>query len=119
MDLYKELVHGAGYAVRPIEDMELFKKLRDSFVEKMNIVAKTEKDINAIRKAMVGMSQAEINQSRINLTTFTNLSSNMIIESCPSLVETLCGKELFIQRRSHIFFNVPGKKHLNVWNHTR
>ena len=37
MDLYEELVHGSGYAVCPIENMQLFKKLRDSFVEKMNI----------------------------------------------------------------------------------
>ena len=117
MDLYKELVYGLGYAVRPVENMQLFKKLRDSFVEKMNIATGAEKDINAVRKTMMGMSESEINRSRINLITFTNLSSNMIIDSCPGLVETLCGKELFIQRRAHVFFNVPGKKHLSVWNH--
>ena len=46
MDLYKELVHGKGYAVCPIENMQLFKKLRDSFVDKMNISTKSEKNIN-------------------------------------------------------------------------
>jgi sporadic carbohydrate cluster 2OG-Fe(II) oxygenase len=116
MDLYKKLVHGPGYAVCPIEDMQLFKKLRDSFVEKMNLSTESEKNINALRKAMVTMSQAEINRSRINLLTFTDLS-DMMIKSCPSLIETLCGKELFIQRRAHIIFNVPGKEHLNIWNH--
>ena len=116
MDLYKKLVHGPGYAVCPIEDMQLFKKLRDSFVEKMNLSSESEKNINALRKAMVTMSQAEINRSRINLLTFTDLS-DMMIKSCPSLIETLCGKELFIQRRAHIIFNVPGKEHLRIWNH--
>ena len=45
MDLYEELVHGSGYAVCPIEDMPLFKKLRDSFVEKMDISTESEKNI--------------------------------------------------------------------------
>jgi len=116
MDLYKELVHGAGYAVCPIENMELFVELRDSCIEKINIPAGPEKDINAVRKVMAKMSPDEINRSMINLLTFTNLS-NMIIDCCPNLVETLCGKELFIQRRAHIIFNVPGKEHPNIWNH--
>ena len=116
MDLYKKLVHGPGYAVCPIEDMQLFKKLRDSFVEKMNLSTESEKNINALRKAMVTMSQAEINRSRINLLTFTDLS-DMMIKSCPSLIETLCGKELFIQRRAHAIINVPGKQHSKQWTH--
>jgi len=37
MDLYKELVDGPGYAVCPIENMELFKKLRDYFFDKISI----------------------------------------------------------------------------------
>ena len=66
MDLYEELVHGSGYAVCPIEDMPLFKKLRDSFVEKMDISTESEKNINVVRKAVAKMSKAEINRSMIN-----------------------------------------------------
>ena len=116
MDLYEELVHGPGYAVCPIENLQLFKKLRDSFVEKMNISTKSKKNINVVRKAMAKMSKAEINRSMINLLTFTNLSG-MMINSCPSLVETLCGKELFIQRRAHTIINVPGSEHSKQWTH--
>ena len=116
MDLCKELVNGSGYAVRPIENMQLFKKLRDSFVDKMNISTKSEKNIDVVRKVMAKMSKAEINRSMINLLTFTNLS-DMMINSCPSLVETLCGKELFIQRRAHTIINVPGKEHSKQWTH--
>ena len=116
MDLYEELVHGPGYAVCPIENMQLFKKLRDSFVEKMNISTKSKKNINVVRKAMAKMSKAEINRSMINLLTFTDLS-DMMINSCPSLVETLCGKELFIQRRAHTIINVPGSEHSKQWTH--
>jgi len=116
MDLYKELVHGPGYAVCPIVDMQLFKKLKDSFIEKINIAGDSEKDINVVRKAVVKMSKAEINRSMINMLTFTNLSE-MMINSCQNLVESLCGKELFIQRRAFTIFNVPGKEHSKQWPH--
>ena len=116
MDLYKELINGPGYAVCPIENIQLFKKLRDSFVDKINISTKSEKNIDVVRKAMAKMSKAEINRSMINLLTFADLS-DMMINSCPSLVETLCGKELFIQRRAHTIINVPGKKHSKQWTH--
>ena len=52
----------------------------------------------------------------INLLSFTNLSE-MIINSCPKLVENLCGKELFIQRRAHTIINVPGKGQAKQWTH--
>ena len=90
MDLYKELVHGPGYAVCPIDDIQLFNKLKDSFIEKMNIPSESEKNINLVRKSVAKMSKAEINRSMINLLTFTNLSE-MMINSCQNLVESLCG----------------------------
>ena len=60
MDLYKELVNGLGYAVCPIENMRLFKKLRDSFVDKMNMPTESDKNINVVRKAIAKMSNSEI-----------------------------------------------------------
>ena len=116
MDLYKELVNGLGYAVCPIENMRLFKKLRDSFVDKMNIPTESDKNINVVRKVMAKMSNSEINKSMINLLKFTDLS-DMMIDSCSSLVETLCGKELFIQRRAHTIINVPGEGTAKQWTH--
>ena len=116
MNLYNELLNGLGYAVCPIENMNLFKKLRDSFVDKMNIPNNSDKNINYVRKAIAKMSNAEVNKSMINLLKFTDLSE-MIIDSCPSLIETLCGKELFIQRRAHIIINVPGDNQRKQWTH--
>ena len=116
MDLYKELVNGPGYAVCPIENMQLFKKLRDSFIDRFNISNGSEKNINVIRKAMLKMSLSELNRLRIHDITHTNVS-DMMVNSCPSLIEKLCGKELFIQRRAFIIFNVPDKKHQRIWNH--
>ena len=73
-------------------------------------------EFNVVRKAMAKMSKAEINRSMINLLTFTDLSE-MMINSCPSLVESLCGKELFIQRRATGIMNVPGKGQARQWPH--
>ena len=116
MDIYKELMHGQGYAVIPIENMKTFIKLRDSFIEIINIPNGSEKNIDFVRKAMAKMSKAEINRSMIDLLKFTNLSE-MIINSCPKLVESLCGKELFIQRRATIILNVPGEGQAKQWPH--
>ena len=109
-------MHGQGYAVIPVENMEMFIKLRDSFIERVNISNGSEKNIDFVRKAMAKMSKAEINKSMINLLTFTNLSE-MMINSCPKLVETLCGKELFIQRRATTIMNVPGEGQAKQWPH--
>ena len=100
-------MHGQGYAVIPVENMETFIKLRDSFIERINISNGSEKNIDFVRKAMAKMSKAEINRSLIDLLKFTN-HSEIIINSCPKLVESLCGKELFIQRRAHTTINAPG-----------
>ena len=109
-------MHGQGYAVIPIENMKTFIKLRDSFLERTNISNGSEKNIDFVRKAMAKMSKAEINRSMIDLLKFTNLSE-MIINSCPKLVESLCGKELFIQRRATGIMNVPGKGQARQWPH--
>ena len=109
-------MHGQGYAVIPIENMKTFMKLRDTFIERINISNGYEKNIDFVRKAMAKMSKAEINRSMIDLLKFTNLSE-MIINSCPKLVESLCGKELFIQRRATIIMNVPGEGQAKQWPH--
>ena len=116
MDIYKELIHGQGYAVIPVENMETFIKLRDSFIERVNICNGSEKNIDFVRKAMAKMSKAEINRSMIDILKFTNLSE-MIINSFPKLIESLCGKELFIQRRATIIMNVPGEGQAKQWPH--
>ena len=116
MDIYKELTSGHGYAVVPVENMEMFTKLRDSFVERINISNGSEKNIDSVRKAMAKMTKAEINRSMIDILKFTNLSE-IIINSFPKLIELLCGKELFIQRRATVITNVPGEGQAKQWPH--
>lgn len=116
MDLYKELTDGKGFAVSSIENIDLFKKLRNTFISKLDIPSESKKDINILRKTMANMSNAEINKSMVNLLTFTELS-DMMVASCPDLIETLCGKKLFIQRRAHTIINAPGKDQRKQWAH--
>lgn len=116
MDIKKELITGKGYAVFPIENIDIFKKLRETFIEKINISNKLGDNINQIRKKMVKMSKAEINKIMVNLLSFNDLSE-MIISSCPTLIKKLCGSELFIQRRAHTIINVPGNGQAKQWPH--
>ena len=107
MDKYEEL-EKKGYAVCEVEDLNLFKKLTDSFVENINIPGINKKSIKDVRRSLAKMSKAEINKSMINFLTFNKNLSEMMINSFPNLIENLCGKELFIQRRAHTTINVPG-----------
>lgn len=116
MDIQNELTTGKGYSVFPIENIDIFKKLRTSFIEKINIANKLGDNIGQIRKKMAKMSKAEINKIMVNLLSFNDLSE-MIINSCPALIKSLCGDELFIQRRAHTIINVPGNGQSKQWTH--
>ena len=116
MNLKDELIKGKGYSIFSIENMDEFKILRNKFIKKINITKSEKKSIYNVRKKLAKMSKAEINKSMVNLLTFNNLSE-MIINSCSPLVKSLCGKELFIQRRAHTIINVPGKGQQKQWTH--
>ena len=117
MSIYKELTEGPGYSIYNIEDIKLFKKLRDSFVKNIKISSKSKKNINTVRIAMAKMSKGEINRSMINFLTFNKNLSEMMINSCPNLIKKLCGKKLFIQRRAHTTINAPGQDQAKQWAH--
>lgn len=115
MNILRELKDGPGYAIFKIEDMKPFHKLRKLFIKR--IFSKNPKgNINTLRKSLTKMNKAEINQTMIKLLSFTNLSE-MIISSCPKLINQLCGNELFIQRRAHIIVNIPGSGQAKQWPH--
>ena len=116
MDIYKELTQGQGYAVIEIEDMILLNELKKSFIKNINISNNLKNDMDFARKKIAKMSKSEVNQCMIDLSKFNNLSET-IINSCPKLVESLCGKELFIQRRATIVMNVPGEGQAKQWPH--
>ena len=116
MTLSEELINGKGYSVFSIENMKALKNLRNKFIKKINITKNDKKNIYSVRKKLAKMSRAEINKSMVNLLSFNDLSE-MIINSCPSVVKSLCGKELYIQRRAHTIINVPGKGQQKQWTH--
>ena len=108
MNINKEINEGLGYAICSVEKPELFEKLRDSFVDSIKIKSSSKKNINTVRKEIAKMSKAEINRSMIDFLSFNKNLSEMMVNSFPKLIEKLCGKELFIQRRAHTTINAPG-----------
>ncbi len=106
-----------GYAIFSIENIKIFKKLRDSFLKNLKLPNRHKKNINNAREQIAKMSKAEINRSMINFLTFNKNLSEMMIKSCPKLIKDLCGKDLFIQRRAHTTINVPGNEHTKQWTH--
>ena len=116
MNIHNELINGCGYVILPIENMNIFNKLRETFLDKMENSNDSKKNIDQLRKKMAKMSNSEVNKSMVNLLSFAN-ASEMMIKSCKGLVETLCGKDLFIQRRANTIFNLPGKDQRRQWPH--
>jgi len=116
MDIIKEVTSGPGYAVFPIENMDIFNTIRDNIFSKINTYKELGDNVDLIRKAMAKMSSAEVNKSMINLLKFNDFSE-MIINSCPNLIKTLCGKKLFIQRRAHTVIKLPGEKQFKTLPH--
>ena len=81
MNILKELQDGPGFAVFNIEDISVFKKLRNSLLKKFYSDNKKQ-DINSLRKSFAKMNKVEINRAMIKLLSFTNLSE-MIISIMP------------------------------------
>ena len=70
MDLYTEINKGKGYAIFDIENMKLFKKIRQTFVTSINLPGNRKKEINDVRKFLAKKSKAEINKAMINFFDF-------------------------------------------------
>ena len=107
MNFAKELKKN-GFAVCDVENINLFKKLRNSFIENINLPGIDKKNITEVRRSLAKMSKAQINKAMINFLTFNKDLSEMMINSFPKIVKNLCGSNLFIQRRAHTTINVPG-----------
>lgn len=105
----KQIDQGKGFAVYKIENIKLFSKLRDSFVDSIKINRRSKRNIHQIRLEVAKMSKSQINKTMINFLTINKNLSEMMINSCPKLIKKLCGKNLFIQRRAHTTINAPGE----------
>lgn len=103
-----ETLEKNGYALCEVENMKLFRDLRESFVKSTTLNGNKDKNINEVRKTLAKMNKSEINKATINFITSNKSLSEMMINSFPNLIEKLCGKELFIQRRAHTTINAPG-----------
>ena len=58
-DIIKELNEENGYAIFQIENIEIFKKLKKSFIKNIESITGS-KDMNTIRKDIAKMSKSQI-----------------------------------------------------------
>ena len=98
MNILKELQDGPGFAIFNIEDLSVFKKLRNSLLKKFYFDNK-KLDINSLRKSFAKMNKVEINRAMIKLLSFTNLSE-MIILSCPKMIKIMWKRIIYPEESS-------------------
>lgn len=109
--LSKELRFGDGYAViRPRRKCQI-ENFRDKLLLKTN--ADT---IDTLRRSLVTVSNAELNEIMVKLLGFTE-ASGMLAEAFSEQISALCGYELFLQRRANIIMNLPGINQRHQWPH--
>ena len=114
-DLQEQIINGKGYAILPIEDLNNFNKLRDQFIEKMQLYTK-EKKLEKLRMTMTSMSKSQINDLMVSLLSFDQ-ASEILVDSCKNIVSSLSENEIFLQRRANIIFNLPGEDQRRQWPH--
>jgi len=115
MNLQEQIVSGKGYAILPIENLDNFNKLRDQFIEKMQLYTK-EKKLDKLRMIMTSMSKSQINDLMVSLLSFDQ-ASEILVDSCKNIVSSLSGDRIFLQRRANIIFNLPGEDQRRQWPH--
>ena len=115
MSIIDNIFNGPGYSIENIQNMEVLRNLRKTFIKKMGF--DNNKDpINNIRQKMAKLSKVEINKAMVNLLSFNEASEKMV-QSCSNIVSELSGNEIIIQRRANTIFNVPGKDERRQWPH--
>ena len=115
MSLQEQMINGKGYSILPIKYLENFNKLRDQFIEKMQLYT-SEKKLDKLRTIMISMSKSQINDLMVSLLSFDK-ASEILVDSCKDIVNSLSGKEIFLQRRANIIFNLPGEDQRRQWPH--
>ena len=65
MNIEKELNEGKGYAICPVENLELFRKLRDSFVDNIKTSSESKKNIDIVRREINKMSKGTKFQRKV------------------------------------------------------
>ena len=111
MEVLEEIIFAKGYC---LVDTNNIGALRDIQEQLINLVCKHKKlqevaDIEGLREKLKSLSGNEINHVMLSLLSFTSLSS-MLVEAFSDTVVKLAGEKLFLQRRSHVMFNVSGFK---------
>ena len=109
MGILEEIVFGKGYIVIQANNIEILEDIQDQLIGFVSDHKKLEKvlSIGDLRKRLGKLSSNEINDVVLSLTSFSDLSS-MLVRAFSDSVMELVGESIYLQRRSHIIFNISG-----------
>ena len=118
LKILEEIVFGKGYCLVKTNNIEVLKNIQTRLVELVRSNKKLQEvsNINDLRENLKSLTGNEINTVILSLLSFTELSS-MLVRAFSQSVEILAGGKIFLQRRSHVMFNVTNFKENAVAPH--
>lgn len=109
--LIEELRFGDGFAVISPEDRDQINCFRTELLARTG-----DETIESLRRRLVSVSNAELNEIMLRLLSFTE-ASGMLADAFSKHISALCGHEIFLQRRANIIMNLPGANQRHQWPH--
>lgn len=113
--LFEELVHGRGYAIIDVSKPLLFSELVDYFIHHVSSMSPCD-DIDQVRSTICQFSNHQVNELMVKLLSFPN-ASDLVAKSFKESITSVCGPNLFLQRRANIIMNLPGDAQRHQWPH--
>ena len=118
MNILNELIHGRGYCLVKADELICLNRIRqhllDISIKDGNIDG--VKSIDELREKITTLPESDINSLNIKLSACHDFSA-LLINAFSSSVRKLGGRELFLQRRSHVMFNTSDPRHTRAMPH--
>ena len=114
-DIFSEITSGKGFVVQKICDFEAIERLRTKLIGTLSKFSDL-RSIEDLRNDICSMTNQQVNRIMIDLLGFREASELMLC-ACKAHVLSLCGPQVFLQRRANIIFNIPGEDQRHQWPH--
>jgi len=109
MDIKEELIYGKGWVLVDVDKPESLDRLCQSFIHEANKIVGNDSilNINDFIDYLLTLNDSEANTLKLKLIFIKDLALNLQKSFIESTIK-LTGHEIFLQRRSHVMFNIPG-----------
>jgi sporadic carbohydrate cluster 2OG-Fe(II) oxygenase len=119
MNLHEQVVYGPGYAVVEADHMDKLDQIKEKFIDVIHKFDGLEniQKVDQLREKLVSMEEKQINKLKLHLNFNFPEISTLLQDAFAESTKQVSGSAIFLQRRSHIMFNVPGIKNTSVMHH--